>query len=133
LEITEVASIQDGIVCVYGRKLRLDGTPSRQGAALFAVLDIAKLDVAAGVDMDALHAEALTEDRRRRVVKVRQGCPEAVDSDGMVLALLPLVIEQAHAEAVELVTSGGASNAEIAQVFANLEREQAERLQGLTS
>lgn len=57
--------------------------------------------IASSVDMDAIHDEARTEDRRRRVAKVRQGRPEAVDSDGMILALLPAAIEQAHAEAIK--------------------------------
>lgn len=123
--------------------------------------------------MGRLHAEALTEDQRRRVVKVREGRPEAVDSDGMILAVLPAAIEQAHAEAladdvvraaraivpdagpasvlrgelkrmhgtfkthharaIELVTTGGASNVDIAQTFAGLERERAEQVTHLTA
>lgn len=61
--------------------------------------------IAAGVDMDAIYAEAVTEGRRRAVAAARQGRPEALDGTlggpEMVLAVLPAAIEQAHGEALD--------------------------------
>lgn len=51
-------------------------------------------------NLNAIHEEALREGQRRRVAKVREGRPEAADGDGMILAVLPAAIEQAHAEAL---------------------------------
>lgn len=63
--------------------------------------------VAAGVDMDAIHAVALVEDSRRRVAAAVQGHPEALEGTlggpEMILAVLPLAIEQAHGEALAFV------------------------------
>lgn len=88
--------------------------------------------------LDILHAEARREDSRRRVAAAVQGHPEALEGTlggpEMVLAVLPLAIEQAHGEALaenedrahERVADLGvhtpAASAEIAQAYANLER-----------
>lgn len=82
--------------------------------------------------LNILHAEARREGKRRVVAAARQGHPEALND--MILAVLPLAIEQAHDEALaenedrahERVADLGvhtpATSAEIAQAYANLER-----------
>ncbi len=67
--------------------------------------------VSAQLDMDAIHGEALREHDRRRVAAARQGRPEMLNGTlggpEMILAVLPLAIEQAHADALDEAAERG--------------------------
>jgi hypothetical protein len=84
----------DEIREVGGTCLRMDGAHATHGYARLGE----------GCNLEREHAEALREDQRRRVAAAAQGNPEVLDGTlggpEMVLAVLPFVVEQAHAEAL---------------------------------